>query len=85
MHTTRLKKVGGSVMLSVPPALLKALGLSADSNVGITIENGCLVIAPQKKPHYTLEELLAQCDPHAEGVMPDSQWIDGAPAGKEIL
>ncbi|MCD6788635.1 type II toxin-antitoxin system antitoxin PemI, partial [Escherichia coli] len=25
MHTTRLKKVGGSVMLTVPPALLNAL------------------------------------------------------------
>ncbi|HHD2624848.1 TPA: antitoxin, partial [Escherichia coli] len=24
MHTTRLKKVGGSVMLTVPPALLNA-------------------------------------------------------------
>ncbi|EMP1244149.1 TPA: type II toxin-antitoxin system antitoxin PemI, partial [Citrobacter freundii] len=27
MHTTRLKKVGGSVMLTVPPALLNALSL----------------------------------------------------------
>ncbi|HAN4069575.1 TPA: type II toxin-antitoxin system antitoxin PemI, partial [Escherichia coli] len=25
MHTTRLKRVGGSVMLTVPPALLNAL------------------------------------------------------------
>ncbi|EEK1806968.1 TPA: type II toxin-antitoxin system antitoxin PemI, partial [Escherichia coli] len=24
MHTTRLKRVGGSVMLTVPPALLNA-------------------------------------------------------------
>ncbi|OYG90413.1 antitoxin, partial [Shigella sonnei] len=27
MHTTRLKRVGGSVMLTVPPELLNALSL----------------------------------------------------------
>jgi antitoxin ChpS len=66
MYTTRLKKVGGSIMLAVPPAVLKTLELSTDSEVGMTINNGCLIIEPQKRPHYSLEELLAQCDPHAE-------------------
>ena len=33
MHTTRLKKVGGSVMLTVPPALLNALSLGTDNEV----------------------------------------------------
>ncbi len=85
MHTTRLKKVGGSVMLAVPPALLKTLGLSIDSEVGITIENGCLIVEPQKKQRYSLENLLSQCDPHAEIIEEDSQWIDAPLAGKEIL
>ena len=40
MYTTRLKKVGGSIMLAVPPAVLKTLGLSTDSEVGMTIDNG---------------------------------------------
>ncbi|HBL8767183.1 type II toxin-antitoxin system antitoxin PemI, partial [Pseudomonas aeruginosa] len=31
MHTTRLKRVGGSVMLTVPPALLNALSLGTDN------------------------------------------------------
>ncbi|MGS9174433.1 AbrB/MazE/SpoVT family DNA-binding domain-containing protein, partial [Salmonella enterica subsp. enterica serovar Infantis] len=66
MYTTRLKKVGGSVMLAVPPAVLNTLALSTDSEVGMTIDNGCLMIEPQKRPRYSLEELLAQCDPHAE-------------------
>jgi len=52
--------------LAVPPAVLKTLELSTDSEVGMTINNGCLIIEPQKRPHYSLEELLAQCDPHAE-------------------
>ncbi|CAM7286692.1 MULTISPECIES: AbrB/MazE/SpoVT family DNA-binding domain-containing protein [Enterobacteriaceae] len=85
MYIARLKKVGGSVMLAVPPAVLKTLGLSTDSEVGMTIENGCLIIEPQKRPHYSLEELLAQCDPHAEISEEDRQWIDAPAAGKELL
>ncbi|SLP39655.1 transcriptional regulator/antitoxin MazE [Klebsiella variicola] len=46
MYKTRLKKVGGSIMLAVPPAVLKALELSTDSEVGMTIDNGCLIIEP---------------------------------------
>lgn len=85
MYIARLKKVGGSVMLAVPPAVLKTLGLSTDSEVGMTIENSCLIIEPQKRPHYSLEELLAQCDPHAEISEEDRQWIDAPAAGKELL
>src|SRR5690606_4327262 len=85
MNTTRLKKVGGSIMLAVPPAVLKTLELSIDSEVGMTIDNGCLIIEPQKRPHYSLEELLAQCDPHAEMSEEDREWIDAPATGKEIL
>lgn len=85
MYKTRLKKVGGSIMLAVPPAVLKALELSTDSEVGMTIDNGCLIIEPQKRPHYSLEELLAQCGPHAEMSEEDREWIDAPAVGKEIL
>ena len=34
-------------MLAVPPAVLKTLELSTDSEVGMTINNGCLIIEPQ--------------------------------------
>jgi len=85
MYTTRLKKVGGSVMLAVPPAVLKTLALSTDSEVGMTIDNGCLIIEPQKRPRYSLDELLAQCDPHAEVSNEDREWIDAPAVGKEIL
>jgi len=79
MYTTRLKKVGGSIMLAVPPAVLKTLELSTDIN------NGCLIIEPQKRPHYSLEELLAQCDPHAEMSEEEREWIDAPAVGREIL
>ncbi|WP_380178970.1 antitoxin [Kalamiella sp. sgz302252] len=85
MYITRLKKVGGSVMLAVPPAVLKMLALSTDSEVGMTVDNGCLIIAPQKRPHYSLNELLAQCDAQAEASKEDRQWLDAPVVGKEIL
>lgn len=85
MYITRLKKVGGSVMLAVPPAVLKTLALSTDSEVGMTIDNGCLIIEPQKKPHYSLEELLARCDPHGEMSDEDRELTDAPVVGKELL
>ncbi|WP_230350830.1 antitoxin [Lelliottia sp. WAP21] len=85
MYTTRLKKVGGSVMLAVPPAVLKTLGLSTDSEVGMTIDNGCLVIEPQTRPRYSLDELLAQCDPHADMNDEEREWIDAPAVGREVL
>jgi len=85
MFTTRLKKVGGSVMLAVPPAVLKTLGLVTDSEVSLTIDNGRLIIEPQNRPRYSLEELLAQCDPHIDMSDEDRQWIDTPAVGKELL
>ena len=48
MHTTRLKRVGGSVMLTVPPALLNALSLGTDNEVGMVIDNGRLIVEPYR-------------------------------------
>jgi antitoxin ChpS len=85
MHTTNLRKVGGSVMLAVPPALLDVLRLTAGAQVGLTVDNGRLVVEPQARPRYTLDELLAQCDPAAELVPEDRQWLDAKPIGNELL
>jgi antitoxin ChpS len=43
MHTTNLRKVGGSVMLVVPPAFLEQLRLQAGATVGLTVDNSRLV------------------------------------------
>jgi antitoxin ChpS len=34
---------------------------------------------------YTLEELLAQCDPEAAPSNEDREWLDDGPAGAELL
>ncbi len=85
MHTTSLRKVGGSVMLAVPPALLDVLELRAGARVNLGIEEGRLIVAPRTRPSYTLDELLAQCDETAPADDEDRVWLDAKPVGKELL
>jgi antitoxin ChpS len=90
MHTTNLRKVGGSVMLAVPPALLDILHLQPGATVGIAVEKGRIVVEPQKRQRYTLKELLAQCDPKASRARGRSkkeqqEWLDSRPAGGELI
>ena len=85
MHTTNLRKVGGSVMLAVPPALLDLLKLKAGASVDIGIEEGRLIVAPRPRPSYTLDELLAQCDGNAAADDTDRAWLDAKPVGNELL
>ncbi len=85
MHITNLRKVGGSVMLAVPPALLDLLHLKAGTSVGVAVDGGRLVVEASPKPRYTLAELLAASD-YSEGVSPeDREWLDAPAMGKEIL
>ncbi len=85
MHTTNLRKVGGSIMLAVPPALLDVLRLRSGAKVGIAVESGRLVVEPQHRPRYTLDELLAQCDPKASRTKEEREWLNSKPAGAELL
>lgn len=85
MHTTNLRKVGGSVMLAVPPALLDLLKLGVGSKVDLGVENGRLVVAPRARPQYSLDELVAQCDGNEAPSAEDRAWIDAKPVGKELL
>ena len=93
MHITNLRKVGGSVMLAVPPALLDVLQLQPGARVGIAVESGRLVVQPRQRPRYTLNELLAQCDPRArrskqdskQGSKQEREWLNSKPVGGELI
>ena len=85
MHSTNLRKVGGSVMLAVPPALLDILNLQAGATVGIAVERGRIVVEPQRRRRYTLKELLAQCNPKARRSKREREWIESKPVGGELI
>ena len=52
---TDLRKVGGSIMLSIPPTILKMLHLQAGSTVNMSVKGDRLIMEVQKRPHYTLD------------------------------
>lgn len=85
MFTTKLRKVGGSVMLAIPPSVLDMLQLRPGAAVGLTVDGGQLVVTPNARPHYSLDELLAQCDASADITAEDRVWLDGKPVGGELL
>ena len=85
MHTTNLRKVGGSVMLAVPPAFLDQLHLKAGATVGLTVDHGRLVVEPKPRPHYTLAELLAESDYSQPQPAEEHEWVDAPAVGSELL
>lgn len=85
MHTTNLRKVGGSVMMAVPPAVLETLHLSAGARVSISVAEGRLVVEPKTKTKYTMAELLAASDYSEPHSPEDREWVDAPAVGGEIL
>jgi antitoxin ChpS len=85
MHKTNLRKVGGSIMLAVPPALLDILHLGPGAKVDLAVRSGRLIVEPLHRPHYTLDELLAQCNPKAPRSRQDHEWLDDKPVGGELI
>jgi antitoxin ChpS len=71
-------------MLAVPPALLELLQLQPGSTVGVTVKSGRLIVHPQRRPRYTLDDLLAQCHPKARRNQRDREWLDSKPVGREL-
>ncbi len=84
MVTTTLRKVGGSVMLAVPPAILELLHVQAGATVGLAVDGGRLVIEPQLRPRYTMAELLAASDYSQPQPPEEREWVDAPSVGREL-
>ena len=85
MHMTNLRKVGGSIMLAVPPALLDVLKLKAGASVGVAVDGDRLIVEASQKPRYTMAELLAASDYSKGPSDEDRQWLDAPAVGQELL
>lgn len=84
MHTTKLRKVGGSVMLAVPAALLDQLHLQVGASVGLVVSEGRLIINPEPRPRYTLAELLSASDYSKPQPAEEREWVDAPAVGREL-
>jgi antitoxin ChpS len=85
MFTTTLRKVGGSIMLAVPPAFLEQLNLQAGTTVGLVVEHGRLVVEPKPRLRYSLAELLAVSDYSQPQPADEREWVDAPAVGGELL
>ena len=76
----RIQKWGNSLALRIPVAFARETGIDSGVEVDLALEDGRLVITPQERPFYVLDELLVgvtRKNLHAE--------VDaGAPRGGEV-
>ena len=84
MTTAKLRTVGGSTVVAIPPGLLEELGLSANDQVEIRLEGGSLVIR-SARCRYTLDQLMDQCDLTKPASKAQRDWQSAPPVGEEEL
>ena len=83
MPTATLRAVGGSVVMAIPKPLLDLVRLEAGAQVEVDVQDGRLIVSPQRKPRYKLSDLLAQCDPNLPLTAEEEAWLDAPPVGLE--
>ena len=76
MHVTHLAQGWRLDHGGAPASAARHAGLARWSNGRVAVEDNRLVVG-QAPAAYTLEELLAQCDPSAEPTQEDREWLDG--------
>ncbi len=85
-NTAKIRRQGGAAVFSIPPALLKMLGVDFGSELTLVVNNGALVATPLKpKKKYTLVELLEGSDEMVFLSKQAAGWDSGAPVGNEII
>lgn len=86
LGSTRLKKAGGSLVMTVPAAARNTLHLHEGQELSVKVEGDKLVLEPAvQRPKYTLDELLAECDFDTPYSDEERAWLDAPPVGREIL
>ena len=86
MHTAKLRAVGGSTMVAIPPHIMEQLHLGPNTTVGLTVERGKLVIRPEpRKGRIGLKARLAMCDSTNPRSKEEREWANGARIGREEI
>ena len=84
MPVAKLRKVGGSAMLAIPPEMIETMSVQIGTVFDVSVEEGALVARPAR-PKYSLRQLLDE--EKAAGIEPlaetDGDWADAPPVGRE--
>ncbi|WP_246697298.1 AbrB/MazE/SpoVT family DNA-binding domain-containing protein [Rhizobium sp. G21] len=52
-NTAKIRRQGGAAVFSIPPALLKMLGVDVGAELTLVVDNGALVATPLKSKKNT--------------------------------
>jgi antitoxin ChpS len=89
---TRLKRAGGSLIMTMPASARNLLNLTEGQEMAVSVEGARVVIEPipagaqpmrVRRPKYTLDELLVGADPDAAMSDEERAWHDSPPVGRE--
>ena len=87
---TRLKRAGGSLIVTVPASARNLLSLTEGQEVDVSVEAGRVVLEPVgraarhvRPPRYRLADLIADADPAAMQSADERAWQDEPPKGRE--
>jgi len=90
--TSKLKRAGGSLVLTVPAAARNMLGLTEGQEMIVSVKGKQVIAeaAPSqpktmkvRKPKYTLDELLQGYDAESPRSAEEEAWINAPSAGNE--
>ena len=82
--TAKLRRIGGSLSISVPPVILDGLHVEAGDELAIELDGERAILTRAKRPP-TLDELLDLCDPTAAEDPETDTWLGRVPQGRELL
>ena len=90
MPNVKLRKVGGSVSVAIPPSVLEALSLTVGTEMRVEIDNGRVVLAPASpRGRIGIAARLAQCDfskPRGKAEQAEiDAWQGNKPVGREVI
>jgi len=76
----RIQKWGNSLGLRIPKALAADVQVAEGTRVEMNVENGRLIVAPQREERCSIEDLVARITP--ENLHGESDT--GSPVGREV-
>jgi antitoxin ChpS len=77
-----LRRSGGSVILSIPKAIVDSLAVDAGSVVELSLNGRSLSVTPARR---TLADRLAASPKSPALWQRDGEWLEDAPQGREAL
>ncbi|QLF69675.1 AbrB/MazE/SpoVT family DNA-binding domain-containing protein [Peteryoungia desertarenae] len=89
---SKLKKAGGSLVLTVPAPARDMLGLTEGQEMMISVKGRQVIAEPIKaepsllkvrQPKYTLDELITGYDPDGQRSVEEQEWLDAPAVGNE--